>query len=383
MDIIVASQINHLKLAQSFVKKYHLYNICLCFIYDRRIFPEDVLFRSGIDKNTFSEILFLELPIKSLFPHLYKLYKLKKIVKNVYKEKNPDKIYLFCFDRIYNIFFNEGKKIHAELNLIEEGLSDYFEFDKNIYEISFQRALQAVKVHYRIFKKSFINSNKIVWPFIFPYSSLQFIASFLSNPELHLAIMKLTGIHKEFFTTDKIFDNAYLSQPEKALNFTFKNVHQLDIFDLRINKIAPSSPKALFVSQSFGTKKENIFIWGYIMEILNVFSKKTGKQIDIKFHPREDTSIMDTISTLHLDNSLNFLVDEEFSAEELLITGHYDTLLGITSASLVYTQQKMENISVYSIGNELLVALGKSAPPTLRMHVNELNLRFDITQFRR
>lgn len=382
MDIIFASHVNHLKLAQVFVKKYYLNNICLCFIYDKRNFPEDTLFQSEIDESQFTEIKLLELPIKSFSPHLYKLYKVKKLIKNLYNEKKPDKIYMFSFDRIYNIFFNEGKKINAEINLIEEGLTDYFEFDKNIYKVSPQRALQALNANYKVFKKSFVGSSKIVWPFIFPYYSFKFIASFFSNPELHLAIMKMTGIHKEFFNTDKIFDNAYLSQPEKALNFNFKNFHQIDIFDFRVNNIKPQTKaKALFLSQSFGTKKENILIWGYIVEILNSFSQKTGKEIDIKLHPRENKSIMGEINNLNL-NKLKFLVDEKLSAEELMLTGHYDTLIGVTSASLVYVKQKMENINVYSIGSNLLVLLGQSAPSTLRMYVKELNLRFDIEQFR-
>lgn len=381
MDIIFASQVNHLKLAQVFIKRNKCENICLCFFYDKRIFPEDILFQSEIDKNLFSEIELLELPVKSISPNLYKLYRVKKIVKNLYNDKKPNKIYMFSFDRIYNIFFNEGRKINAEINIIEEGLTDYFEFDEDIYKVSLERALQKIKSDFKVFKKPFLNSTKFKWPFIFPFHFSKFIINSFNNPELHMAIMKITGIHKEYFNTDKTYDNAYLSQPDKAINFKFRNYHQIDIFDYRVNKSIQKN-KALFISQSYGTKEDNIIVWSYIVEILNRFYKKTGKEIEIKLHPREDKSIMDEIKKLNMNDKLKFLISEKHSVEELMLTGNYNTLIGVTSASLVYVKQKMKNIEIYSIGSELLTCLGKSAPPTLRRYVKELNLRFDIKQFR-
>lgn len=372
-----------MKTAQYFVKKFNLYNICLVYLHDKRVFAEDKIFKSGINRYIFNSIEQVQIPLKSTSANIYKIYKINKIIANLFKNHTPKNIYLFGFDTIYNIIIKHGRRSGAKITLLEEGLSQYFLLDKSKISFSFQRLLDSIKSIFDIIKRK-VHSYNIMYRFIIlPFYLMLFFIKFCSIPDLHILIMRIFRIYPEFFEIKPHFDDAYLAFPEIAQkNISASNYYKINALEYKINFPYCSIKRVLFISQQYSTKKQYEKFYTCIFSILSNIVSINECIIDIKLHPRENKDMI--IGILNNNNNSNiFILKNNYNnAEEILSSGEYSILMGITSSTLVYCMNYFNNIKVFSIGNELLCKLGSEAPIAMRQHINELNSCFNITQYR-
>lgn len=373
MKLFVVSNVGQLNKAQDIILSKKFDNIILCVLYGKNL---EILknIKKQINNEIFMETVFLKLPNKNIQYNKRN----QKIIYNMYyklfQKYNFEEVYLFSFEYHYNYFEDLIRKNQGKLNLIEEGLAMYKPIispPKLTKNQQLQDSLKELCKGYRIILRNTLKDIKKIISKSAIYKILKINYIFIEEIRNIYFEKKNENYLKLFYSRIKEFDNIYAVFPELLeKKFSTKKYEKI-FFDYNIleenikllenNTIFNSidSESIIFINQEYNIQKEI-----HVDIILSYLVKNySSEKIYIKFHPRENEKIKETylkyIKNNNLVNIVCLNLDVEIPLEVILKLKTPKSVIGLTSTSLVYSKEILNNIKSVSIGEYYLKEIQK------------------------
>lgn len=352
-NFFAVTRLGQLRNVQGYIKQFNSKNNILMVMYT----PDAVDLVENINKNIknnmFEEVIHFELPKRPLGVSKKKCKDLYENLTNtlfeLHKNYKFEHIFLCNTDNFYIYFEIVAEKIEADLILLEEGLTTYRMFAKNMSkEYTFRDVKSALRRLYRSIRKVVVNIGALVLKtlsWIFKINLFDFIK--------HQRIPK-----KYRYGYIKKFKEGYVCFPDKMRELTTEDeigeVKKLDFFVNKeidqsiVNKLEDNM--TLFVNQRYVPYDMHFNI------IFEILEKNNIKKFFIKFHPKESRAMY----WPHLKKAMEEFPDldvrilkglDHVPAEDLMTTGNITKLVGITTSTLTYSPLIDPSIEVLSIAD--------------------------------
>lgn len=374
MKLFVASNVGQLNKTQDIILKKEWESNILCVLYGRNL---DILknIKKQINENLFDEIIFLKLPNKNIEFNKRNQKKIYKMYAEIFTKNKIEEIYLFSFEYHYNYFEELAKKSQAKLNLIEEGLAMYKPIiplkpltKKEQLKISIKELLKEYKkiynnsLLYRAIKelRNLAIYKVLKVSYLFLYEIVEIIFDKKNDKYLEKFYLRIREFENIYAVFPRFLDGKFTAKKIEKINFDYnilnENIETLERNEI-FNKI--DSDSIIFINQEY-----NIFKDIHVDIILSYLKEKYGRRnIFIKFHPREGQKNKDAYSKYIKENNLENVfclnLDVEIPLEVILQKKKPYQLVGLTSTSLVYSKEIVNNIKTISIGNYYLGEIKK------------------------
>ena len=319
--------------------------------------------KSNMEEGYFTDIQYVQLPIKLLEEEKSKSKTVYNILENLVKhnkqEHNINNLFLCNADNYYVFFEKICKKNSVSINLLEEGLTTYRVYleknDQKYYKVRVKDLTKNLK---KIFKRLY----KVFEPIIkFIKSVVELfinIISFITRINLMYYIKNLRNKFRKYkYGLISKFDHIYVCYPKlmKVLNKDTKDVSKLKFNYKNENYKFVSdddTENVLFINQKYGVRyKEHFLI------VLSILQDMGIKKIYFKFHPREKTKdFQETFNNAKEKfPEIEIITLKKLNhvpVENLINTNKITKIIALTSSSLFYSKLTKKDIETISIAKE-------------------------------
>jgi hypothetical protein len=352
-NLFVITRLGQLRNVQGYINQFKTKRNLLILLYTPDAFELVENIDRNIDSSLFREIIHFELPLRPLGVNKKKCKNLyENLTETLYKlnkRYNIKKFFLCNTDNFYIYFEKVATKIHADIILLEEGLTTYRMFAKDRGKVfTFRNVKSAFKIVLRNFRKFFVSLIALL---------LKFFSWILKIDIFNF--IKHKRIPRDYrYGNIEHFKEAYVCFPEKMKSLTTKNqigkIKKLHFFtNKNLNENVLSNLEnnmTLFVNQRYVPYDLHFNI------VFEIFEKANIKKFFIKFHPKESKKIYWSHLKKAIQNypQLDIRILRGFDhipAEDLMITGKIKKIVGITTSTLIYSKLIDPNIKVLSIAD--------------------------------
>jgi len=354
-NIFAISRVGQLRNIQGYIEQYNAKNNILIIM--DTINKDDVALIDNINKNIdhkkFKEVIYFEIPERPLSVTKKKckeIYEnLTTLLYSLYKKYHYQNIILCNTDNYYKYFEVITKDKNLNLILLEEGLTTYRMFAKNIEKnFNFRDIKSAVRRVFTNLKQLIIDLGVLTLKFL--------------SWVLQINIFEFVKHHrvpkKYRYGNIDYFKEAYVCFPEKMKTLTTREeigeVKKLNFFINRnIDRTITDRLEdnmILFVNQRYIPYEKHFNI------IFEILERNRITKFFIKFHPKESKNKYSRYLKDAMQKFPNLEVKilkgmDHIPAEDLMVTGKIKRIIGITTSTLIYSELINPNIEVLSIAD--------------------------------
>lgn len=390
-NLFVITHLGQLKQMEALIGQKNLKNNLLIVLYTQKNLqvPSDVA--DNFSVNLFKQAVFVELPKNNHKPNVRKLHQIAKIYQLLVGACACKTLYVNSFEGHYSILLNLVKAKNIKTVLVEEGTATYkigmmSAIDETTPKMTYQsvkssfmqtiggtqlfkqgvkikksyqksKSLQgAIKEHRFSLKdkkrnQQFLNETKKFWLDIW------------SNPNVQKPLISLNkyGTVHHFYESFVDFDVVYASHTELLKGdfgraklerfFAYQDVEEQSgsVAQALIDEFTITADDVLYLSQRYAL---DLRLSMYSIE--RALRRLKGKgRIFVKLHPKEDEQVLKMYQAVVASSAGRVVVLDEykFSAEALIALSSIQTVVGITSSTLIYAPLINPEIRVLSIAD--------------------------------
>ena len=358
--------------------------------------------------NLFEAVVFFEIPFRA---NVYNYFVYKKLEKDYFKLINltlPLNLYLNSFESHYSLLASITKFFGIKTILVEEGTATYKDiytreqrimnlekysskFIKTIgktqqfkklvrYKKDFNKRSQSIVnfyLHNYIFDKNIRRNTKELYS-----ETKNFLKAVIRDENIHIQIINKIGSKylKSSLEPFKSFDKAFVSHPE-LINRYFQ-IKEVEFFlahsshDLKTVEYAKDiiryydikSCDMLFVSQRYFIDPD---IYLQFLKDVVVSLLHSNQKLFIKLHPKEDDVTLDVFAnyTKSTGGKVILIEDNKFLIETVIKLVNFDSVIGITSTTLIYTPLISPDTKAIAVADGLIEFLEKNDEVSSKINI--------------
>lgn len=413
-NLFVVSSLGQLQKMQALIRKTGLEKNVLVFLYNYKQIKIANDIQKHISGSLFTDVIFVKIPHGLQKPNLKKNMRLNKIYKKVLSFSKFKSLYVNGFDGYHNIILSLAKSKKIKLVFVEDNISIYSIKDsvyshgvvsedsiKKYFKNTVSQSELAKKI--ARFKKEYKNSHslksawsKAAWSvkdFKLIKQVYGLFGTFVKQVWNSAKIQsKAINVYKRMFPVISYspfltFDEAYVSYPKKLEN-TFKNTkikqflffHNFDEDEFlyaknSIEKYNIVSKDVLFISQD-----NECDLRLYMREIYFILSNLAiGRRVFIKLHSTESEIIQRMYNRMsEMSEGRIVLLDSYISPELLISISPIDTVIGLTSNSLISLNLMKPDLKIISIAK--LIKNKLSWSDSCKVGIEQLSRELEVLE---
>lgn len=374
VNLFIITHLGQLKQMEALIKKQNIRKNYLLVLFTNKNLVIPQIVHNSFNSNLFKKILFLEIPFGVNRFEYKKLIDLEKRYKDIIQSISPRFVYLNSFEGHYSILISIAKDNDSLVYLVEEGTATYKiclnnYIDENNKELNYifikDKFMQTIG-QTQLFKgmiKTYKNSRD------FSKQSKMFIKSLWFSQPLQKMILKQMGTDasKKALIPATNFDKVYSAFPhlldnvfdgDKEYFFVYDNFDEQELIlaDGIIKKYNIQSEDVIYLSQRYFSDSELYVL--IVCDILNTIVD-SNKHIFIKLHPKEKEDVLNIfkICVAKYKNRFTIIDDFNFLIEPVIVKSKINTVIGLTSTTLIYANLLSNNIESISIAKLLMTEL--------------------------
>ncbi|PMI35241.1 hypothetical protein BCT30_21545 [Enterovibrio norvegicus] len=390
MNLFLISQFGQLIHHQALIKRDNIANNKLVILYTSANLDVPRKIQKEADRLLFDETILYQLQLSPLNYHFDDITKMTEGFKNLLS--GVDNLYMSSFEYHYSILHrlavNRGIKTH----LVEEGLATYkfVHTDHITRKPKLKRSVITATQQSGLFYNKFYPILKFIYTWTRDLINLpaQVFSTIVhcKNSEFisYKKLIKVLDERSAFLGVAKEFDSIHTAFPHllnncfNAQNKTELKTYDSEIFEYRDSKrlgnLSIKNKDILYLSQMY-----NIPSVHYASSVISIIEEYLQSTDDgrcfIKFHPRDKSDFISSIKSQVIEKKLvdriEIIAQTDFPVESIIIKYKPKMILGISTTTLVYTNQISTDINCVSVTGKLLEHLGTHCPKKTRKTILE------------
>lgn len=415
-NLFVITHLGQLKQMEALIQEKKLSNNLLVVLFTTKniIVPQTVHDKYS---DFFEAAIFLEIPFKA---NVYDYFIYKKIEKEYFKLITsilPLNLYLNSFESHYSLLASITKFFGIRTILVEEGTATYKDicrreqptmnlekysskFIKTVgktqqfkklvrYKKDFNKKIQnpiSFYLHNYIFDKNIRRNTKELYS-----ETRNFFKAVVRDEYIHIQIInKLGSRHlKSSLEPFKAFDKAFVSHPELIKRYF--EIEDVEFFlahsfhDSETVKYAKgvienydiTSYDVLFVSQRYFLDPD-IYLQFFKDVVLSLVD--SNQKLFIKLHPKEGDLTFDLFANYakSTEGKVILIEDNKFLIETVIKLVKFNSVIGITSTTLIYTPLISPETRVIAIADSLIRLLENRSNLDCEKHLDNIKEHLKI-----
>lgn len=324
--------------------------------------------------NSFSKIIFLELPTTNQRINLWSIKKIYNIYNNLLDDEQIKFLTAFSFERHYALLYDMAEKKNIYTVLSEEGTASYRYLIKDESYLIPKTTLKEhlLVIYQRFWKNGFI--DRIIRYIIKDIKGVFKMYHYIFNIEsIHYLFLKNHGIYKSFCYPRKEYSELHLDYPElltsyfKADNITYSTIPNETENDSIIKEIIAQegyNEQSVFCASQLIWGLNNKQSYNLLIPIFQELSEKYQTKIIIKPHPKENRDLIRSLIEPYSE-FISLMPECPYPMERIIYFSKPKAVISIGSSTLVYGKLSSEKTEFMALAEALyseIIDAGLNSP---------------------